>query len=67
MATLMVIRPIGSNDEERFVILTEQPRIPAGSLTFLEIPAGMIEDNTFRFAASKELEEETGLKIDKKD
>lgn len=59
---LMILRPIGSY-QERYVVLTEQPRIPAGSLTFLEIPAGMIENDTFKFAAAKEVEEETGFKI----
>ena len=32
-------------DEERYVILTIQPRIPAGSLTFAELPAGMVDDS----------------------
>ncbi|KAJ4421748.1 hypothetical protein N0V82_003592 [Gnomoniopsis sp. IMI 355080] len=59
---LMILRPRDSS-EERYVVLTEQPRVPAGSLAFLEIPAGMIEDDTFIGAAAKEVEEETGFKI----
>lgn len=52
------------NTDERWVIMTRQPRIPAGSLTFYEIPAGMIDDEKkFAGAAAKELWEETGLKI----
>ncbi|CAD0099329.1 unnamed protein product, partial [Aureobasidium mustum] len=46
------------------VILTVQPRIPAGSLCFSELPAGMLDDaGTFSGGAAKEIEEETGLKI----
>jgi ADP-sugar diphosphatase len=42
--------------------MTEQPRIPAGSLSFLEIPAGMRDgDMNFKGAAAKEIREETGL------
>ncbi|KAI5285078.1 hypothetical protein KEM54_000846, partial [Ascosphaera aggregata] len=51
-------------DHERKVILTVQPRIPAGSLAFTELPAGMLDDSgSFAGAAAKELEEETGLVI----
>lgn len=50
---------------EEYVILTTQPRIPAGSLSFTEIPAGMLDDSgTFSGAAAKEIEEETGLTIE---
>lgn len=49
---------------EEFVVLTIQPRVPAGTLTFTEIPAGMIDDSgTFSGAAAKEIEEETGLTV----
>ncbi|KAG8160795.1 hypothetical protein KVR01_009059 [Diaporthe batatas] len=63
VAMLMILRPKDSRDE-RYVILTEQPRLPAGSLQFLEIPAGML-DNSDHFSgkAAKEIEEETGFKI----
>ncbi|CZR63272.1 related to nucleoside diphosphate-sugar hydrolase of the MutT (NUDIX) family [Phialocephala subalpina] len=63
VAMLMILRPSDSNTE-RWVIMTEQPRIPAGSLRFLEIPAGMIDSNqTFAGVAAKEIKEETGLVI----
>ena len=63
VAVLMILRPKDSRDE-RWVVMTEQPRIPAGSLTFLEIPAGMIDDkDDFSGAAAVEIEEETGFKI----
>jgi 8-oxo-dGTP pyrophosphatase MutT (NUDIX family) len=63
VAMLMILRPSDSNTE-RWVIMTEQPRIPAGSLRFLEIPAGMMDSSrTFAGVAAKEIYEETGLKI----
>ncbi|EFE38483.1 hypothetical protein TRV_06852 [Trichophyton verrucosum HKI 0517] len=55
--------PASSNDEKH-VVLTVQPRIPAGSLTFTELPAGMIDEHgSFAGAAAKEIHEETGLTI----
>ena len=46
------------------MILTLQPRIPAGSLALAELPAGMLDDSgTFAGGAAKEIEEETGLKV----
>jgi ADP-sugar diphosphatase len=62
VAILIILRPTDSRGE-RYVVLAEQPRIPAGSLAFLEIPAGMIENDTFSGAAAKEVEEETGFMI----
>ncbi|EXJ62955.1 hypothetical protein A1O7_03399 [Cladophialophora yegresii CBS 114405] len=63
--------PHGSDQEpdtlptpEEYAILTLQPRIPAGSLSFVELPAGMIDDSgTFAGAAAREVREETGLEI----
>ena len=53
---------------EKHVILTLQPRIPAGSLALAELPAGMLDDSgTFSGGAAKEIEEETGLKIPAED
>lgn len=55
--------PEGSEDDKR-VILTVQPRIPAGSLAFPELPAGMLDDaGTFAGGAAKEIQEETGLSV----
>jgi ADP-sugar diphosphatase len=65
VAILMILRPERAINE-RFVIMTQQPRIPAGSLTFFEIPAGMIDDSgTFVGAAATEIREETGLVVPK--
>ena len=55
--------PISSEDEKN-VILTLQPRIPAGSLSLAELPAGRLDDaGTFAGGAAKEIEEETGLQV----
>jgi ADP-sugar diphosphatase len=65
VAMLMILRPVDSRDE-RWVVMTEQPRVPAGSLKFVEIPAGMLDDaGDFRGQAAKEIEEETGFKLPK--
>ncbi|KAI1803441.1 hypothetical protein F4811DRAFT_562485 [Daldinia bambusicola] len=51
-------------DDERYVVLTVQPRIPAGSLAFVELPAGMVDEGgTFVGAAAQEIREELGLEI----
>lgn len=64
---LLILQPedVPSNSEsEKHVILTLQPRIPAGSLSLAELPAGMLDDaGTFTGGAAKEIEEETGLEI----
>lgn len=62
VAMLMILRPSDSKTE-RWVVMTEQARIPAGSLRFMEIPAGMIDKGTFIGAAAKEIKEETGLQV----
>ncbi|KAL6718836.1 hypothetical protein ACLMJK_003070 [Lecanora helva] len=57
-----------NTEDEKHVILTVQPRIPAGSLALAELPAGMLDDSgTFSGGAAKEIEEETGLKIPAED
>lgn len=63
VAVLIII--IDTADEtQRWVVMTQQPRVPAGSLNFYEIPAGMIDDaKTFKGAAIQEVEEETGLQL----
>ncbi|KAL6702491.1 hypothetical protein ACN47E_001616 [Coniothyrium glycines] len=54
-------------DDEKYVILTIQPRIAAGSLAFTEIPAGMLDGETFRGTAASEIEEEACLKVKESD
>lgn len=63
VAMLMILRPKDSRDE-RWVVMTEQPRVPAGSLAFVEIPAGMIDDAmNFAGKAADEIKEETNFKL----
>ncbi|KAI8820585.1 uncharacterized protein EV422DRAFT_531470 [Fimicolochytrium jonesii] len=75
VAILVLVRPEGSDknnnsddktteeDEER-VVLVLQPRIPIASLSFAELPAGMLDgDNKFAGTAARELEEECGIRI----
>jgi len=67
VAMLLVLQPddVAEDDEvEKYVLLTVQPRIAAGSLAFAEIPAGMLDDaGSFSGGAAKEIEEETGLVV----
>lgn len=69
VAMLLILKPDDAkSDDEEVVILANQPRIPAGTFSFIEIPAGMLDDSgTFSGAAAKEIEEETGLTIEEKD
>lgn len=49
---------------QEWAVLTVQPRIPAGSLQFVELPAGMLDEQaTFAGAAARELREECGITI----
>jgi len=45
------------------VLLTVQPRIAAGALEFVELPAGMVDKGTFAGTAAREIKEELGLDI----
>ncbi|KAJ5319153.1 hypothetical protein MYU51_013745 [Penicillium brevicompactum] len=68
---LLVLQPddiANPTDNDERAILTIQPRIPAGSLAFPEIPAGMLDDSgTFAGGAAKEIQEETGLLVEQGD
>jgi ADP-sugar diphosphatase len=64
--TILVI--ITSDSGMRYSILVVQPRVAIGKYSMAELPAGMIDnDDSFGGAAAKELEEETGLKINASD
>ncbi|CAG7940324.1 unnamed protein product [Penicillium olsonii] len=71
VAMLLVLQPddiANPTDNDKRAILTIQPRIPAGSLAFPEIPAGMLDDSgTFAGGAAKEIQEETGLLVEQGD
>lgn len=65
VAMLMILRPRDSPNE-RYVIMTDQPRIGACSMSFLEIPAGMLdESNEVKGKVIEEINEETGFTVQK--
>jgi len=74
VAVLVILVPedegsVKDEEKERWVILTVQPRPASGSLGFVELPAGMVDDETgdFAGAAAREMEEELEMKIRKGD
>ncbi|KAH7067779.1 hypothetical protein FB567DRAFT_457953 [Paraphoma chrysanthemicola] len=68
VAMMIILQPADAkNDDEKQVILTIQPRIAAGSLAFTEIPAGMLDDGTFKGTAAKEIAEEAKLTVTEAD
>jgi len=44
-------------------VLTVQPRIAIGSLSFAELPAGMLDDGTMTGTAANEIKEECGIDV----
>ncbi|KAJ2987762.1 hypothetical protein NUW58_g4326 [Xylaria curta] len=63
-------KSVGPYEEERYVLLTIQPRVAAGSLAFAELPAGMVDDDAgesgdgkFAGTAAREIYEELGIEI----
>ncbi|KAI5796028.1 hypothetical protein FPQ18DRAFT_256711 [Pyronema domesticum] len=63
VAMLCVLVEEGGKEGEEYVLLTVQPRIPVGSLEFVELPAGMLDGDSFSGAAAKEIKEECGIEI----
>jgi ADP-sugar diphosphatase len=60
--------PVFVCGREYFTALTVQPRLPTGRSNFIEIPAGMLDGSgNFAGTASRELDEELGIKISDKD
>lgn len=56
--------PADASRADHHVLLTVQPRVPAGSLAFVELPAGMVDEaGNFAGTAAKEIKEELGLEI----
>jgi ADP-sugar diphosphatase len=49
---------------KKYAVLVKQPRLASGNYELVEVPAGMIDDGTFRGAAANEIEEELGIVID---
>jgi len=65
VAILVILK--SKTDGKEYTVLTVQPRVPAGTAAFPEIPAGMLDgEGKFIGVAAKELKEETGLDIEAK-
>ncbi|ATY61930.1 NUDIX family hydrolase [Cordyceps militaris] len=68
MLVMLVPDDVPDGGDERYVVLTVQPRVPAGSLGFVELPAGMVDDaGNFKGVAAQEMEEELGMTIAEED
>lgn len=66
VAVLVVLIPDDSQPtaQEAYALLTVQPRIAIGSLGFVELPAGMMDnENNFAGVAAREMEQELGMVI----
>ncbi|KAK4171554.1 putative hydrolase [Triangularia setosa] len=64
MLVMLIPDDATADSDERYVLLTVQPRIAAGSLEFVELPAGMVdEQGEFGGTAAREMEEELGMRI----
>lgn len=61
---ILIDVPDHNTENDPYVLLTIQPRIPIGTIKCVELPAGMLDgDSNFVGVAAKEIEEETGLKL----
>src|SRR5262249_12337316 len=64
VAILLILEVEGKPDE-KWVVLTVQPRVPAGVLEMVELPAGMLDEEGFAGTAAREIQEECGIEIKK--
>jgi 8-oxo-dGTP pyrophosphatase MutT (NUDIX family) len=63
-ASVAILIKINAPDNMAYSILVTQPRVAVGKYSIAELPAGMMDDSdNFAGTAAKELEEETGIKI----
>ncbi|OAA42822.1 NUDIX family hydrolase [Beauveria brongniartii RCEF 3172] len=64
MLVMLIPDDVPADSDERYVVFTVQPRVPAGSLGFVELPAGMVDDSGhFKGVAAQEIQEELGITI----
>lgn len=64
MLVMLVPDDVPAGSDERYVVFTVQPRVPAASLGFVELPAGMVDDaGSFKGVAAQEMQEELGITI----
>lgn len=64
MLVMLIPNDVPVDSDERYVVFTVQPRIPAASLGFVELPAGMVDGSgNFKGVAAQEIQEELGITI----
>lgn len=64
----MLVVMIDEETGDEWVPLTIQPRIPVGTLSLIELPAGMLDgEGKFAGQAAKELKEECGIELNEND
>jgi ADP-sugar diphosphatase len=49
--------------DEAYALLVDQPRVPIGNVSTLELPAGMLDGARVAGAAVQELQEECGIEV----
>lgn len=61
---VVLIPEDATTPDDAYALLTVQPRLATGTLDFVELPAGMLDDSgNFGGTAAREIEEELGLVI----
>ncbi|KAL7555713.1 hypothetical protein ACA910_009353 [Epithemia clementina (nom. ined.)] len=65
-AVTILVALFCQEDNQAYSLLVEQPRVPIGQVACLELPAGMVDDETVTVSgiALQELQEECGIPID---
>jgi 8-oxo-dGTP pyrophosphatase MutT (NUDIX family) len=68
MLAILIPDDVPTDSSERYVVLTTQPRLAAGSTGFIELPAGMVDEadgGCFKGAAMREIKEELDIHVEK--
>lgn len=62
---MLILVALFCDDGHCYILLNDQPRVPVGMVSVLELPAGMLDDdtNTVEGTAVRELEEECGIAV----
>jgi ADP-sugar diphosphatase len=62
VAILPILQP-KDNIDERYIILCEQPRIALGSLSFTELPSGIMHEGKLRGVGARVIHEDLGIEF----
>ena len=65
-AVTILVSLFCQDSDEQYALLVEQPRVPIGQISCLELPAGMMDDETQSVTgiAVQEIREECGIELD---